>query len=59
MTAGLTLMKIVLILLAKSVLIQLGLLARMPVANIAIQKTIYGSGTISFKWRNRKYNQNS
>ena len=47
MTAGLTLMKIVLILLAKSVLIPLGLLARMPVANVAIQKTIYGSGTIS------------
>ena len=45
MTAGLPLMKSVLILLAKSVLLQLGLLAGISAADAAIQKKIFGSGT--------------
>ena len=45
MTTGLPLMKRVVTLLAKSVLIPLGLSAWMSVADTAIQKKIYGSGT--------------
>ena len=45
MTAGLPLIKSVLILLAKSVLIPLRLSASMSVADGAIQKKIDGSGT--------------
>ena len=45
MTAGFPLMKIVLTLLAKSVLIPLGLSVRMSAADAVIQKNIYGSGT--------------
>ena len=45
MTAGLPLMKSVLMLLAKSVLLQLGLLAGISAADAAIQKKIFGSGT--------------
>ena len=44
-TAGLPLMKSVFTPLAKSVLILLGLLARMSAADAAIQKKIYGSDT--------------
>ena len=45
MTTGLPLMKCVVTLLAKSVLIPLGLSAWMSAADTAIQKKIYGSGT--------------
>ena len=45
MTAGLPLMKIVVTLLAESVLIPLGLSAGMSAADSAIQKKIYGSDT--------------
>ena len=45
MIAGLPLMKSVLTLLAKSVLIPLGLIAAASAADAAIQKKIYGSGT--------------
>ena len=45
MTAALLLIKSVLTPLAKSVLILSGLSAGISVANAAIQKTIYGSGT--------------
>ena len=45
MTTGLPLMKRVVTLLAKSVLIPLGLSAWMSAADTAIQKKIYGSGT--------------
>ena len=45
MTAGFPLMKIVLTLLAKSVLIPLVLSVRMSAADAVIQKNIYGSGT--------------
>ena len=45
MTAGLLLMKSVLTPLAKMVLIQLGLSARMSEADAAIQNKIYGSDT--------------
>ena len=47
MTPGLPLMKRVLTPLAKSVLLLLGLSAGMSVADAAIQKKIYGSGTIA------------
>ena len=47
MTAGLPLMKNVLIPLAKSILIPLGLTAAASVTDAAIQKKIYGSGTTS------------
>ena len=47
MTAGLPLMKNVLIPLAKSILIPLGLTAAASVTDSTIQKKIYGSGTTS------------
>ena len=47
MTAGLPLMKNVLIPLAKSILIPLGLTAAASVTDATIQKKIYGSGTTS------------
>ena len=45
LTAGLPLIKNVLILLAKSVLLPLGLSVGMSAADADIQKKIYGSGT--------------
>ena len=45
MTAGLSLMKSVLMPLGKNFLLPLGLLAEMSVADAAIQKKIYGSGS--------------
>ena len=45
MTAGLPLMKSVITLLAKSVLLPLGLSAGMSATDAAIQKNIYGRGT--------------
>ena len=45
MTAGLPLMKSVLMPLAKSVLLPLGLSEGISAADAAIQETIYGSGT--------------
>ena len=47
MTAGLPLMKNVLIPLAKSILIPLGLTAAASVTDATIQKKIYGSGATS------------
>ena len=47
MTAGLPLMKKIVTTLAKSVLLPLGLWAEMSAADAAIQKTIYGSGSIA------------
>ena len=46
MAAGLPLMKSLLTQLAKNVLIPLGLSVGMAVADVAIQKKIYGLGTI-------------
>ena len=48
MTAVLPLMKTVLTRVAKSVLLPLGLSAVLSTADAAIQKKIYGSGTINF-----------
>ena len=45
MTAGLPLMKIVLMPLAKSILLPFGLSAAMSATDAAIQKNSYGSGT--------------
>ena len=63
MTAGSPLMKVVLTPLAKSVLIPLGLSAGIAAAFAAIQKNIYiyirYKSIDNFKWRNRKYNENS
>ena len=53
-TAGLLLMKSVLTPLAKSVLLPLGLSAGMSVADAAIQKNIYGSGTTALIISNKK-----
>ena len=47
MTAGLPLMKNVLIPLAKSILIQLGLIEAVSATDATIRKKIYGSGTIA------------
>ena len=44
MTAGLPLMKSVLTPIVKSVLLPLGFSARVSVADVALQKKIYGSG---------------
>ena len=54
MIAGLPLMKSVLTLLAKSVLIPLGLIAAASAADAAIQKKIYGSGTTALKISNEE-----
>ena len=47
MTSSLLLVKIVLTLLAKSILMLLGLLATLSAADAAIEMKIYGSGALS------------
>ena len=59
MTTGVPLMKSVLTPLAKSVLMPLKLPAEMWVADAAVQKIIYGSGSNTFKWRSGINNKNS
>ena len=61
MTAVLPLMKNVLTVLAKSVLLLLGLSAGMSAVDTAIQKKlcIRNSSINNFKWRNVRHNENS
>ena len=61
MTAVLPLMKNVLTVLAKSVLLLLGLSAGMSAVDAAIQKKlcIRNNSINNFKWRNVRYNENS
>ena len=57
---ALPLIKIVLISLAKSVLVTLGLTKAASAADAAIQKKIWFTNNTSiFKWRNRLYYQNN
>ena len=61
MTAGSPLMKSVLIILAKSFLVPLGVSTGMSAADDTIQKKIWirSNSINNFKWRNGKYNENS
>ena len=55
-SAGLPLMKNILALLAKNVLIPLGLMAAASARDAAIQKKIFGSGTTALKTSNEELN---
>ena len=58
MTAGLPLMKSVLMAVAKSVLLPFGLPVAMSATDAAIQ-SVKNYSIITFKWRNGRYNENS
>ena len=55
---GLPLIKNVIKLLAKSVLVPLGLTAAASIADAEIHKKILGCGSMNFAWRNEWYNEN-